>query len=56
MPSYDSTRGRFRLAESHLAVLSHRIEGEDVPLELGEVDRELREAGLQAFKAWCRWG
>ncbi|NGO45770.1 hypothetical protein [Streptomyces ureilyticus] len=46
MPSYDSTRGRFRLAESHLAVLGHRIDGEDVPLELAEADRELREAGL----------
>ncbi|MFH8500275.1 hypothetical protein [Streptomyces coeruleorubidus] len=46
MPSYDSTRGRFRLAESHLAVLGHRIEGEEVPSELAEADRELREAGL----------
>ncbi|MEU5520351.1 hypothetical protein ABZ759_06515 [Streptomyces sp. NPDC047860] len=46
MPSYDSTRGRFRLAENHLAVLGHRIEGEEVPPELAEADRELREAGL----------
>ncbi|MFF1277761.1 hypothetical protein ACFVZC_30890 [Streptomyces marokkonensis] len=46
MPSYDSTRGRFRLAESHLAVLGHRTEGEEVPPELAEADRELREAGL----------
>ncbi|MEU9353744.1 hypothetical protein AB0D65_22940 [Streptomyces griseoloalbus] len=46
MPSYDSTRGRFRLAESHLAVLRHRVEGEEVPPELAEADRELREAGL----------
>ncbi|MDT0402121.1 hypothetical protein [Streptomyces edwardsiae] len=46
MPSYDSTRGRFRLAESHLAVLRHRVEGEDVPPELAGADRELREAGL----------
>ncbi|MEU9183964.1 hypothetical protein AB0D14_05230 [Streptomyces sp. NPDC048484] len=46
MPSFDSTRGRFRLAEGHLAVLGHRIEGEDVPSELAEADRELREAGL----------
>lgn len=46
MPSYDSTRGRFRLAENHLAVLGHRIEGEEVPSELAEADRELREAGL----------
>ncbi|GGT95040.1 hypothetical protein GCM10010256_63870 [Streptomyces coeruleorubidus] len=43
MPSYDSTRGRFRLAESHLAVLGHGIEGKEVPLELAEADRELRE-------------
>jgi hypothetical protein len=35
-----------RLAESHLAVLGHRIEGEEVPSELAEADRELREAGL----------
>lgn len=46
MPSYDSTRGRFRLAESHLAVLGHRTAGEEVPPELAEADRELREAGL----------
>ncbi|MYS94999.1 MULTISPECIES: hypothetical protein [Streptomyces] len=46
MPSYDSTRGRFRLAESHLAVFGHRIEGEEVPQELAEAERELREAGL----------
>ncbi|MFD5334511.1 hypothetical protein [Streptomyces hawaiiensis] len=46
MPSYDSTRGRFRLAENHLAVLGHRIEGEEVPSELAEAERELREAGL----------
>ncbi|MCT7352095.1 hypothetical protein N4P33_07895 [Streptomyces sp. 15-116A] len=46
MPSYDSTRGRFRLAESHLAVIGHRIAGEEVPSELDEADRELRDAGL----------
>ncbi|WP_186783853.1 hypothetical protein [Streptomyces sp. CBG33] len=46
MPSYDSTRGRFRLAEQHLAVLGHRIAGEEVPAELAGPDRELREAGL----------
>ncbi|MER7865898.1 hypothetical protein ABTZ90_02310 [Streptomyces cellulosae] len=46
MPSYDSTRGRFRLAESHLAVLRHRAEGEGVPSELAEADHELCEAGL----------
>lgn len=46
MPSYDSTRGRFRLAEQHLAVLGHRIEGEEVPAELAGPDRELRETGL----------
>ncbi|MGA5893802.1 hypothetical protein [Streptomyces venetus] len=46
MPSYDSTRGRFRLAESHLAAIGHRIEGEEVPAELGEAERELRAAGL----------
>ncbi|MFD5948867.1 hypothetical protein ACFWAZ_21765 [Streptomyces collinus] len=46
MPSYDSTRGRFRLAESHLAVLGHRIEGEEVPSKLATAERELREAGL----------
>ncbi|MGX1314624.1 hypothetical protein RKD24_004743 [Streptomyces calvus] len=46
MPSYDSTRGRFRLAESHLAVLRHRVEGERIPPELAEADHELREAGL----------
>ncbi|MFF7450626.1 MULTISPECIES: hypothetical protein [unclassified Streptomyces] len=46
MPSYDSTRGRFRLAENHLAVLRHRTDGEEVPPELAEADRELREAGL----------
>ncbi|MFD7240927.1 hypothetical protein [Streptomyces massasporeus] len=46
MPSYDSTRGRFRLAEGHLAVLGHRIEGEEVPTELTGVERDLREAGL----------
>ncbi|MGW4020575.1 hypothetical protein [Streptomyces sp. NPDC005009] len=46
MPSYDSTRGRFRLAESHLAVLRHRAEGEEVPTELAEADHELRETGL----------
>ncbi|MFF5843215.1 hypothetical protein ACFY74_17270 [Streptomyces massasporeus] len=46
MPSYDSTRGRFRLAESHLAVLGHRLEGEEVPPEFEEAERELCEAGL----------
>lgn len=46
MPSYDSTRGRFRLAENHLAVLGHRIEGEEVPSELLQADRQLHEAGL----------
>ncbi|MER6747647.1 hypothetical protein [Streptomyces fungicidicus] len=46
MPSYDSTRGRFRLAENHLAVLRHRVDGEEVPPELAEADRELLEAGL----------
>ena len=46
MPSYDSTRGRFRLAENHLAVLGHRMAGEEVPSELAEAEHELRQAGL----------
>ncbi|EFL34093.1 predicted protein [Streptomyces viridochromogenes DSM 40736] len=46
MPSYDSTRGRFRLAESHLAVLGHHVDGLEVPSDLAEPERELREAGL----------
>ncbi|WP_030860703.1 hypothetical protein [Streptomyces sp. NRRL S-37] len=46
MPSYDSTRGRFRLGENHLAVLRHRIDGEEVPAELAEADRELLETCL----------
>ncbi|MEU6681995.1 hypothetical protein [Streptomyces sp. NPDC046832] len=46
MPSYDSTRGRFRLAEKHLAVLGHRMDGEVVPTELSVAEHDLREAGL----------
>lgn len=46
MPSFDSTRARFRLAEDHLAVLKHLVDGEEVPAHLAEAERALISAGL----------
>ena len=34
MPSFDSSRGRFRLAGRHIAVLAHLLDKETPPAEL----------------------
>ncbi|MFJ3722026.1 hypothetical protein ACIPYQ_05565 [Streptomyces sp. NPDC090045] len=46
MPSYDSSRARFRLADRHIAVLAHLVDGETPPAELTESMGELQRVGL----------
>ncbi|CCK28246.1 hypothetical protein BN159_3867 [Streptomyces davaonensis JCM 4913] len=46
MPSYDSSRARFRLADRHIAVFGHLLDGETPPEELGESLAELQRIGL----------
>ncbi|MFG2941685.1 hypothetical protein [Streptomyces sp. NPDC048282] len=46
MPSYDSSRARFRLADRHIAVLAHLLDGETPPEELWESLVELQRIGL----------
>lgn len=46
MPSYDSSRARFRLADRHIAVFAHLLEGETPPEELWESLVELQRIGL----------
>ncbi|MFH8368622.1 hypothetical protein [Streptomyces sp. NPDC018031] len=46
MPSFDISRDRCRLAESHISVLGHLADDEQVPEELTEALEELREVGL----------
>ncbi|MFC9463349.1 hypothetical protein [Streptomyces coelicoflavus] len=46
MPSYDSSRARFRLADRHIAVLAHLLDGQTPPDELWESLTELRRIGL----------
>lgn len=46
MPSYDSSRGRFRLADRHIAVFAHLLDGETPPEELWESLVELQQIGL----------
>ncbi|BBB00097.1 hypothetical protein RVR_6998 [Actinacidiphila reveromycinica] len=46
MPSYDSSRARFRLADRHLAVLGHLSDGRTPPEELFPSLVELQELGL----------
>ncbi|MFJ8308932.1 MULTISPECIES: hypothetical protein [unclassified Streptomyces] len=46
MPSYDSSRARFRLADRHIAVFAHLLDGETPPEELWEGLLELQRIGL----------
>lgn len=46
MPSYDSSRARFRLADRHVAVFAHLLDGETPPEELGDSLVELQRIGL----------
>jgi hypothetical protein len=46
MPSYDSSRGRLRLADRHVAVLGHLADGETPPAELAQALGELQQIGL----------
>ncbi|MFE0684974.1 hypothetical protein ACFW17_29810 [Streptomyces sp. NPDC058961] len=46
MPSYDSSRARFRLADRHIAVFAHLMDGETPPEELWEALVELQRIGL----------
>ncbi|MEU3500967.1 hypothetical protein ABZ726_09410 [Streptomyces hundungensis] len=46
MPSYDSSRARFRLADRHIAVFAHLLDGETPPEELWEGVLELQRIGL----------
>ncbi|MEU9183948.1 hypothetical protein AB0D14_05145 [Streptomyces sp. NPDC048484] len=46
MPSYDSSRGRFRLADRHIAVFAHLLDGETPPEELWVSLTELQRIGL----------
>ncbi len=48
MPSYDSSRARFRLADRHVAVLGHLADGETPPGALAESVGELQRIGLVA--------
>ncbi|MFI6811458.1 hypothetical protein ACIBG7_03570 [Nonomuraea sp. NPDC050328] len=48
MPSHDSARDRFRLAQAHLGVLGCLYSGDDLPAELREAHLELRQAGFLA--------
>ncbi|TGB06030.1 hypothetical protein [Streptomyces sp. MZ04] len=46
MPSLDSSRGRFRLADRHIGVLAHLADKETPPTELFHSLRELQGIGL----------
>ncbi|MGY6024994.1 hypothetical protein [Streptomyces spinosirectus] len=46
MPSYDSSRARFRLADRHIAVFAHLLDGETPPEELWESLVDLQRIGL----------
>ncbi|MDT0613570.1 hypothetical protein [Streptomyces lancefieldiae] len=46
MPSYDSSRARFRLADRHIAVFAHLLDGKTPPEELWESLAELQRIGL----------
>ncbi|MEV0981303.1 hypothetical protein [Streptomyces sp. NPDC049915] len=46
MPSYDSSRARFRLADRHIAVFAHLLDGETPPEQLWESLVELQRIGL----------
>lgn len=46
MPSYDSSRARFRLADRHIAVFAHLLDGENPPEELWPSLGELGQIGL----------
>ncbi|MFD9069418.1 hypothetical protein [Streptomyces lasiicapitis] len=46
MPSFDSSRGRFKLADRHLAVFSHLLDKETPPAELRHSLGELQQIGL----------
>ncbi|MFE9406733.1 hypothetical protein ACFYNY_34060 [Streptomyces sp. NPDC006530] len=46
MPSYDSSRARFRLADRHIAVFAHLMDGENPPDELWPSVSELMQIGL----------
>ncbi|MFD4761405.1 hypothetical protein ACFWOJ_21760 [Streptomyces sp. NPDC058439] len=46
MPSFDSSRGRFRLADRHIAVFAHLLDKETPPAELFHSLRELQQTGL----------
>ncbi|MFH8453661.1 hypothetical protein ACH4CD_30990 [Streptomyces fungicidicus] len=46
MPSYDSSRTRFRLADRHIAVFAHLLDGETPPDELWDCLVELQRIGL----------
>ncbi|MCX5293788.1 MULTISPECIES: hypothetical protein [unclassified Streptomyces] len=46
MPSYDSSRARFRLADRHIAVFAHLLDGDTPPEELWESLVELQRIGL----------
>ncbi|MFD4764625.1 hypothetical protein ACFWOJ_39285 [Streptomyces sp. NPDC058439] len=46
MPSFDSSRGRFRLADRHVAVFAHLLDKETPPAELWDSLAELQQTGL----------
>nr|WSX50421.1 hypothetical protein OG409_16570 [Streptomyces sp. NBC_00974] len=46
MPSYDSSRARFRLADRHIAVFAHLMDGETPPDPLWDSLVELQRIGL----------
>ncbi|MET7936464.1 hypothetical protein [Streptomyces sp. NPDC005322] len=46
MPSYDSSRSRFRLTERHIALFAHLLDGETPPEELWDSLVELQRIGL----------
>ncbi|MFD7240937.1 hypothetical protein [Streptomyces massasporeus] len=46
MPSYDSSRARFRLADRHIAVFAHLLDGETPPEPLWDSLVELQRIGL----------
>ncbi|MET7764466.1 hypothetical protein ABZS86_29715 [Streptomyces sp. NPDC005355] len=46
MPSYDSSRSRFRLADRHIAVFAHLLDGETPPEQLWDSLVELQRIGL----------
>jgi hypothetical protein len=46
VPSYDSSRARFRLADRHIAVFAHLLDGETPPEQLRESLTELQRIGL----------